>query len=141
MDTADAFHARIEALFAWCLQPDYLEYLAAPADEMSERRDFYFKSRRDVYAEWLRLLEETTRGSDEGRIAVADWQKTLANRQKNGAGQLDGDPMKLDSVVRLYNEGKHWIDLRTGLVDEGTPSIPAVVLAGLPMSPEVRRQE
>jgi uncharacterized protein (TIGR04255 family) len=36
MEAADAFHARIEALFAWCLQPDYLEYLAEPAEEVSE---------------------------------------------------------------------------------------------------------
>ncbi len=36
MEAADAFHARIEALFAWCLQPEYLEYLAEPADDVSE---------------------------------------------------------------------------------------------------------
>ena len=57
-----------------------------------------------------------------------------------GAGEaaLDADPLKLAPVIRIYNEGRHWIDLRTGLVDEGMPSVPAVVLAGLPMSPEVR---
>jgi len=36
MEAADAFHARIEAVFAWCLQPDYLEYLSEPAEDMSE---------------------------------------------------------------------------------------------------------
>ena len=36
MEAADVFHARIEALFAWCLQPDYLEYLAEPTQEVGE---------------------------------------------------------------------------------------------------------
>ncbi|HVR38418.1 MAG TPA: S46 family peptidase [Thermoanaerobaculia bacterium] len=67
-----------------------ITYRSLTANEMSERRDFYFQSRRDVYAEWLRLMEETTKGNPEGRLAVADWEKTLANRQKNADGQLVG---------------------------------------------------
>jgi hypothetical protein len=49
-----------------------------------------------------------------------------------------GDPLALAVVVRVYNEGKQVIDLRTGLVYEETPKVPEVVLAGLPLPSEVR---
>jgi hypothetical protein len=56
-----------------------------------------------------------------------------------------GDPLKLAPVVRIDNEGRHWIDLRTGLVDEDMPRMPLVKRAALPLSPEVheagRRKE
>ena len=36
MHAADEFHSRIEAVFVWSLQPDYLASLAEPDDEVNE---------------------------------------------------------------------------------------------------------
>lgn len=64
-------------------------YRALTADEMEERHQ-WFTARANVYRDWIRILETSTKGSPEGMIAVADMVKTLANRQKNGEGQLAG---------------------------------------------------
>ena len=64
-------------------------YRALTAAEMEERHA-WFAARASVYRDWIRILEEATKGSSEGEIAVADMVKTLANRQKNGEGQLAG---------------------------------------------------
>ena len=64
-------------------------YRALTAAEMEERHA-WFASRANVYRDWIRVLEEATKGNSEGEIAVADVVKTLANRQKNGEGQLAG---------------------------------------------------
>jgi len=42
-----------------------------PAAEMEERRDLYFRRRFEVYGEWIRIMEETTKGNAEGTITVA----------------------------------------------------------------------
>jgi hypothetical protein len=72
-------------------------YRSLSVDEMTERRDFYFARRRDVYREWIDILEAATAGNPEGTIAVADWVKTLANRQKNADGQITG--LRRGSIV------------------------------------------
>jgi hypothetical protein len=64
-------------------------YRALTADEMEERHT-WFASRANVYHDWIRILETSTKGDPAGEIAVADLVKTLANRQKNGEGQLAG---------------------------------------------------
>ncbi|HEX2121513.1 MAG TPA: S46 family peptidase, partial [Thermoanaerobaculia bacterium] len=64
-------------------------YRALTAAEMEERHA-WFAARANVYRDWIRILEEASKGSSEGEIAVADLMKTLANRQKNGEGQLAG---------------------------------------------------
>ena len=64
-------------------------YRAFTAAEMEERHA-WFTARANVYRDWIRILEESTKGNGEGEIAVADVVKTLANRQKNGEGQLAG---------------------------------------------------
>jgi hypothetical protein len=64
-------------------------YRALTADEMEERH-IWFTARANVYRDWIRILESATKGNAEGEIAVADLVKTLANRQKNGEGQLAG---------------------------------------------------
>lgn len=66
-----------------------MTYRSLTAAEMEERQ-LWFQRRASIYREWIALLEETTRGSAEGAIAVADVKKTLANRQKNAEGQLAG---------------------------------------------------
>ena len=60
------------------------------AAEMTERRDRYFTRRVDLYGEWIRILEETTKGDSAAQIAVADNLKSLDNRFKNAQGQLAG---------------------------------------------------
>lgn len=60
------------------------------AAEMEGRRDDFFARRESLYGEWIRVLEETTKESEAGRIAVAATLKTLLNRYKNAQGQLAG---------------------------------------------------
>jgi len=67
-----------------------ITYRSLTAAEMLERRDLFFTRRRDVYGEWIRILEETTKGNAEAQILVADNLKTLGNRFKNAEGQLAG---------------------------------------------------
>lgn len=64
-------------------------YRALTAAEMEERHA-WFATRASLYRDWIGILETATKGSSAGEIAVADLLKTLANRQKNGEGQLDG---------------------------------------------------
>jgi hypothetical protein len=64
-------------------------YRSLTADEMEERH-LWFSARANVYRDWIRILETSTKGDPAGEIAVADLVKTLANRQKNGEGQLAG---------------------------------------------------
>jgi hypothetical protein len=66
-----------------------ITYRSLTADEMEERH-VWFTARANVYRNWIRILEASTKGNAEGTIAVADLVKTLANRQKNGEGQLAG---------------------------------------------------
>ena len=65
-------------------------YRALSADEMTERRDYFFKGREELYGEWISILQESTKGNAEGEILVADTLKTLLNRYKNAQGQLAG---------------------------------------------------
>lgn len=60
------------------------------AAEMADQRDYYFSLRAEVYGEWIRLLEDSTRGNPAGAIAVASTLKGLNNVVKNAQGQLAG---------------------------------------------------
>jgi hypothetical protein len=60
------------------------------AEEMSNERRFRFEMVHDVYGEWIKLLEETSKGSAEGSIAVAATLKSLNNSNTNAQGQLAG---------------------------------------------------
>jgi hypothetical protein len=48
-------------------------------------------------------------------------------------GEAGPEPLALEPVVRIYNVGRQYLDLRTRLTGEGMPNIPNLVLAGLPM--------
>jgi hypothetical protein len=76
-------------------------YRALTAAEMEERHT-WFAARANVYRDWIRIMEETTKGNSEGGIAVAALVKTLANRQKNGEGQLAG--FKRGSLLEKQRE-------------------------------------
>ncbi len=60
------------------------------AGEMANERDFRFGLRAEVFGEWIRLLEETTKGNAGGTIAVAATLKSLNNSHTNAQGQLAG---------------------------------------------------
>jgi hypothetical protein len=60
------------------------------SEEMSNERKFRFELANEVYGEWIKLLEETTKGSAEGSIAVAATLKSLNNSNTNAQGQLAG---------------------------------------------------
>jgi hypothetical protein len=60
------------------------------ADEMAERRELFYPRRVDLLGEYIRLMEETTKGSPEGAIAVASNLKTISNVYKNAQGQIAG---------------------------------------------------
>ncbi|HEY3440584.1 MAG TPA: S46 family peptidase [Paludibaculum sp.] len=63
---------------------------ALTADEMADQRDYFYSPRATVYGEWIRLMEEATKDSPAGQIAVAATLKSLNNAAKNGQGQLAG---------------------------------------------------
>jgi hypothetical protein len=65
-------------------------YRSLTAAEMAERRELFFPRRVDLYGEYIRLIEETTKGREAGEIAVAANLKTLYNRFKNAQGQIAG---------------------------------------------------
>jgi ATP-dependent Clp protease ATP-binding subunit ClpA len=60
------------------------------------------------------------------------WQEQLAT----DASSVEDDPLRLQPVVRIYNEGGSTIDLRTGLV-ERTQGTSVFVLAALPLPQEL----
>jgi hypothetical protein len=65
-------------------------YRSLTAAEMEERRELTYPRRVDVLGEYIRILEETTKGSPEGQIAVASMLKGLNNVFKNAQGQIAG---------------------------------------------------
>jgi hypothetical protein len=66
-----------------------LTFRALTVAEMAERKRL-FEKRVDLYGEFIRTIEETTKGKPEGIIAVASNLKSLNNSYKNAQGQLEG---------------------------------------------------
>jgi hypothetical protein len=77
---------------AFVMVPGYpgLTYRAMTEAEMRERAELYFPRRAELYRAWMDLMEAASAGSEEARIALADRLKSLANREKNSRGQVDG---------------------------------------------------
>lgn len=67
-----------------------ITYRSLIAEEMAERRDRFFPRREEVFGEWIRAIEETTRDVPDARILVASDLKSLLNRYKNAQGQIAG---------------------------------------------------
>src|SRR6185295_8788577 len=67
--------------------PTYRSYTEA---EMRERAELYFPGRAELYRAWIDLMEAASAQDETARIALADRMKLLANREKNGRGQVDG---------------------------------------------------
>ena len=60
------------------------------AEEMAEREQRFFPALRDLYGEWLRILQEGAGRSPESAIAVEDDLRGLENTKKNAEGQIAG---------------------------------------------------
>jgi hypothetical protein len=60
------------------------------ADEMREREARYFPAVRDIYAEWISILDEEGARSPEAAIAVVDDRRGHENSRKNAEGQIAG---------------------------------------------------
>jgi hypothetical protein len=60
------------------------------AEEMAIERDFRFQYRGEIYREWIRKIEETTKGNAAGEIAMAATLRSLLNLRTNGDGMADG---------------------------------------------------
>ena len=58
--------------------------------EMRERAELYYPRRAALYRAWMDAMEAASAADEEARIALADRFKTLANREKNSRGQVDG---------------------------------------------------
>jgi hypothetical protein len=69
-----------------------LTYRSLIAEEMAERRDRFFPRREEVFGEWIRAIEGTTRDVPDAQILVASDLKSLLNRYKNAQGQIAGLP-------------------------------------------------
>lgn len=60
------------------------------AAEMANERDFRFQLRKEIYGEWIRVIEEKTKNNAKGATAVAATLKSLNNNHTNAIGQLAG---------------------------------------------------
>ncbi len=60
------------------------------ADEMREREERWFPAVRDLYAEWIGILDEEGARSVEAAIAVVDDRRGYENSRKNAEGQIAG---------------------------------------------------
>lgn len=65
-------------------------YRSLTEAEMRERAERFFPGRAAMYRAWLDVLESASASGDAARIALADRTKTLANREKNSRGQVEG---------------------------------------------------
>ena len=60
------------------------------ADEMAEREERWFPAVRELYGEWMTILEEGGARAPEAAIAVEDDLRSLENTKKNAEGQIAG---------------------------------------------------
>ena len=67
-----------------------ISYRGLLAREMDERAQKFFPTREAWTSEWISLLEEATKGSVEGGIALSDELRSLGNGRKNAQGQVAG---------------------------------------------------
>ncbi len=72
---------------------------------------------------------------EQHRRARRQWLEALAR----GEAAVEDDPLRPGPVVRLCNEGKQWLDLRTGRAGDGLPWVAELVKAMLPLPEELRQ--
>jgi hypothetical protein len=98
-------------------------YRALTAAEMQERAERYFPTRRDLYDEWIAILKEGGQVSDEARIAVAGTLRTLENRRKNAAGQIEG--LRRGSIIEKQQAADDRVKAWAAQSPEGRPALEA----------------
>ena len=89
-------------------------FRALTSAEMDNERKFRFELAKDIFGEWIGLLEKTTKGNPTGDIAVSATLKTYNNTHTNALGQLEGlergrlvDKQKAaDAAVAGWAQGK-----------------------------------
>src|ERR1017187_7879479 len=65
------------------------------AGEMANDRDFRFQLRDQVYGEWIRAIEDATKGNAAGAITTAATLKSLNNSHTNAKQQQHDDAVAL----------------------------------------------
>jgi hypothetical protein len=93
------------------------------ADEMKEREVLWFPAVRDLYAEWIRILEEEGARSPEAGIAVADDLRGLENTQKNSEGQIAG--LRRGRIVEKQRKADERVRAWAGKRPDGAPALEA----------------
>ncbi len=88
---------------------------------MKERSELYFPAFVELLDDWIPRLERAAGDSPEGKIAIADNEKSFANRLKNSEGQLSGlDRRKtIEKQARQDAEVLAWADARPDRRDVG----------------------
>jgi MYXO-CTERM domain-containing protein len=76
------------------------------AAEIERQRDQYLPMRAEAYAEWITILDAAAAKDPAVGIKVAATKKTLANREKNSRGKLDGLARLGHVKVRLDEDTK-----------------------------------
>jgi hypothetical protein len=84
------------------------------AGEMANERDFRYRLREEVYGEWIRALEQASKGNPQAAITVAATLKSLNNNHTNAQGQLAGlargrileKQQERDAAVAAWAAGK-----------------------------------
>jgi peptidase S46-like protein len=75
--------------------------------EMRERGEHYHPQRAALYRTWIDLMEAASARDETARIALADRIKSLANREKNSRGQVDG--LRRGRILERKRESEHEI--------------------------------
>jgi len=87
------------------------------ATEIERQRDQYLPMRAQAFAEWIAILDAAAAKDPAVGIKVAATKKTLANREKNSRGKLDGLARLGRVEVRLDEDAK------LGARDEATQTL------------------
>ena len=82
------------------------------AQEVDDRFNWYYPTRRALYQEWLDILAAETAGNEEAAILYASWVSRLNNSAKNYQGMIEGFA-KSDVLKRkaaLERDLQDWIE-------------------------------
>jgi len=93
------------------------------AAEMADREKNLYQRRVEVYGEWIRLIEENTKGNEAGIIATAATLKGLNNVYKNAGGQIEG--LKRGSIIAKQRAAEAEIEKWAGGRPERRPAVEA----------------
>jgi hypothetical protein len=100
------------------------------ADEMREREERWFPAIRDLYGEWIRVLDEEGARSVEAAIAVIDDRRGYENSRKNAEGQIAG--LRRGRIVEKQRAAEERVKAWAAARPEGRPALEAYAgLAGL----------